>query len=76
MTAGEKLLRALRILLGSSLGDLVLYVLLAVGAWLFFYVFFRRAAYAFSPAEALVQAGIGPLIVFTIPVHPAAFPHS
>jgi lathosterol oxidase len=31
------------------------------------------AAYAFSPAEALVQAGIGPLIVFTIPVHPAAF---
>jgi sterol desaturase/sphingolipid hydroxylase (fatty acid hydroxylase superfamily) len=31
------------------------------------------AAYAFSPMEALVQAGIGPLIVFTIPVHPAAF---
>jgi Delta7-sterol 5-desaturase len=31
------------------------------------------AAYAFSPAEALVQAGIGPLIVFTLPVHPAAF---
>lgn len=31
------------------------------------------AAYAFSPIEALVQAGIGPLIVFTIPVHPAAF---
>ena len=31
------------------------------------------AAYAFSPAEAFVQAGIGPLIVFTIPVHPAAF---
>jgi sterol desaturase/sphingolipid hydroxylase (fatty acid hydroxylase superfamily) len=31
------------------------------------------AAYAFSPVEALVQAGIGPLIVFTIPVHPAAF---
>jgi Delta7-sterol 5-desaturase len=31
------------------------------------------AAYAFSPAEALVQAGIGPLIVFTMPVHPAAF---
>ena len=31
------------------------------------------AAYAFSPAEALVQAGIGPLIVFTIPTHPAAF---
>jgi sterol desaturase/sphingolipid hydroxylase (fatty acid hydroxylase superfamily) len=31
------------------------------------------AAYAFSPAEALVQAGIGPLIVFTIPTHPLAF---
>lgn len=31
------------------------------------------AAYAFSPLEALVQAGIGPLIVFTIPTHPAAF---
>jgi sterol desaturase/sphingolipid hydroxylase (fatty acid hydroxylase superfamily) len=31
------------------------------------------AAYAFSPWEALVQAGIGPLIVFTLPVHPAAF---
>jgi sterol desaturase/sphingolipid hydroxylase (fatty acid hydroxylase superfamily) len=31
------------------------------------------AAYAFSPAEALVQAGIGPLIVFTIPSHPGAF---
>lgn len=31
------------------------------------------AAYAFSPGEALIQAGIGPLIVFTIPVHPAAF---
>jgi Delta7-sterol 5-desaturase len=31
------------------------------------------AAYAFSPAEALVQAGVGPLIVFTVPVHPAAF---
>lgn len=31
------------------------------------------AAYAFSPAEAMVQAGIGPLIVFTIPVHPSAF---
>ncbi len=31
------------------------------------------AAYAFSPAEAVVQAGIGPVIVFTIPVHPAAF---
>lgn len=31
------------------------------------------AAYAFSPAEALVQAGIGPIIVFAIPTHPAAF---
>ncbi len=31
------------------------------------------AAYAFSPLEALVQAGIGPLIVFTIPTHPGAF---
>jgi sterol desaturase/sphingolipid hydroxylase (fatty acid hydroxylase superfamily) len=31
------------------------------------------AAYDFSAVEALVQAGIGPLIVFTIPVHPAAF---
>lgn len=31
------------------------------------------AAYAFSPVEALIQAGIGPLLVFTIPVHPAAF---
>lgn len=31
------------------------------------------AAYAFSPLEALIQAGIGPLIVFTIPVHSAAF---
>ena len=31
------------------------------------------AAYAFSPAEAVVQAGIGPLVVLTIPVHPAAF---
>jgi lathosterol oxidase len=31
------------------------------------------AAYAFSVPEALVQAGIGPLIVFTIPTHPLAF---
>ncbi|MBY0232452.1 MAG: sterol desaturase family protein, partial [Gemmataceae bacterium] len=31
------------------------------------------AAYAFSPLEALVQAGIGPLLVFTLPVHPLAF---
>jgi sterol desaturase/sphingolipid hydroxylase (fatty acid hydroxylase superfamily) len=30
-------------------------------------------AYAFSPAEALIQAGIGPLIVFSLPTHPAAF---
>jgi sterol desaturase/sphingolipid hydroxylase (fatty acid hydroxylase superfamily) len=31
------------------------------------------AAYSFSSWEALVQAGIGPLIVFTIPTHPLAF---
>jgi sterol desaturase/sphingolipid hydroxylase (fatty acid hydroxylase superfamily) len=31
------------------------------------------AAYAFSPAEAFVQAGIAPLVLFTIPVHPVAF---
>ena len=31
------------------------------------------AAYAFSPAEALVQAGIAPVVLFTIPSHPAAF---
>ncbi|HTU88709.1 MAG TPA: sterol desaturase family protein [Gemmataceae bacterium] len=31
------------------------------------------AAYAFSPAEAFVQAGIGPLVVFSLPVHPVAF---
>ncbi|MFO0876292.1 MAG: sterol desaturase family protein [Gemmataceae bacterium] len=31
------------------------------------------AAYAFSPIEAVVQAGIGPLIVCTIPTHPLAF---
>lgn len=31
------------------------------------------AAYAFSPLEAAVQAGIAPLIVFTMPVHPLAF---
>ena len=31
------------------------------------------AAYAFSPLEALVQAGVAPLIAFTIPVHPSAF---
>src|SRR5262249_28756204 len=31
------------------------------------------AAYSFSIPEALVQAGIGPLIVFCIPVHPVAF---
>lgn len=31
------------------------------------------AAYSFSPLEALVQAGIGPLIVFTIPTHGLAF---
>jgi lathosterol oxidase len=31
------------------------------------------AAYSFSPLEALVQAGIGPLIIFTIPIHPLGF---
>lgn len=31
------------------------------------------AAYSFSVGEAFVQAGIGPLIVFTIPTHPLAF---
>jgi sterol desaturase/sphingolipid hydroxylase (fatty acid hydroxylase superfamily) len=31
------------------------------------------SAYSFSVLEALVQAGIGPLIVFTLPVHDGAF---
>jgi sterol desaturase/sphingolipid hydroxylase (fatty acid hydroxylase superfamily) len=31
------------------------------------------AAYSFSLPEALVQAGIGPLLVFTLPMHGAAF---
>lgn len=31
------------------------------------------AAYCFSLVEALVQAGIGPLLLFTIPMHPLAF---
>lgn len=31
------------------------------------------AAYAFSPWEAIIQAGIGPLIVFSIPSHAATF---
>jgi sterol desaturase/sphingolipid hydroxylase (fatty acid hydroxylase superfamily) len=31
------------------------------------------AAYAFSVPEALVQAGIGPLITFAMPTHPLAF---
>lgn len=31
------------------------------------------AAYAFSPAEAFVQAGIAPLVFFTLPVHPGGF---
>jgi Delta7-sterol 5-desaturase len=31
------------------------------------------AAYSFSAGEAVVQAGIGPLVVFLIPTHPAAF---
>src|SRR5262249_34093885 len=30
------------------------------------------AAYAFSPWEAVVQAGIAPVIIFTLPVHPSA----
>ena len=31
------------------------------------------AAYCFSVSEAVVQAGIGPLLVFVIPMHPVAF---
>jgi sterol desaturase/sphingolipid hydroxylase (fatty acid hydroxylase superfamily) len=31
------------------------------------------AAYCFSVGEAVVQAGIGPLVVFVIPMHPVAF---
>jgi sterol desaturase/sphingolipid hydroxylase (fatty acid hydroxylase superfamily) len=31
------------------------------------------AAYSFSSLEALVQAGIGPLVIFTIPAHHTAF---
>lgn len=31
------------------------------------------AAYSFAPLEALVQAGIFPLLVFTVPMHPLAF---
>ncbi len=31
------------------------------------------AAYAFGPLEAVVQAGIFPLIVLTMPIHPLAF---
>lgn len=31
------------------------------------------AAYAFAPAEALVQAAIFPLVVFTVPIHLSAF---
>jgi Delta7-sterol 5-desaturase len=31
------------------------------------------AAYAFSPLEAFVQAGIAPLVLFTLPCHPLAF---
>jgi Delta7-sterol 5-desaturase len=31
------------------------------------------AAYCFSIGEAFVQAGIGPLLVFTVPMHPSAF---
>jgi Delta7-sterol 5-desaturase len=31
------------------------------------------AAYAFGPWEAFVQAGIAPLVLFTLPIHPLAF---
>ena len=31
------------------------------------------AAYCFSPAEAVIQAGIFPLVAFTLPIHPGAF---
>jgi Delta7-sterol 5-desaturase len=31
------------------------------------------AAYAFSPWEAFVQAGIAPLVLLTVPTHPLAF---
>ncbi len=31
------------------------------------------AAYSFAPLEAVVEAGIFPLAMFTIPMHPAAF---
>ena len=31
------------------------------------------AAYCFSPFEAVVQAGIFPLVAFSIPIHPLAF---
>jgi sterol desaturase/sphingolipid hydroxylase (fatty acid hydroxylase superfamily) len=31
------------------------------------------AAYAFSAPEAFVQAGIAPLVIFTLPLHPLAF---
>ncbi|MES2921939.1 MAG: sterol desaturase family protein [Verrucomicrobiota bacterium] len=31
------------------------------------------AAYAFGPAEAVVQASIFPLVIFVLPIHPAAF---
>ena len=178
MTVNQKLLQSLLALWGASIGYLALYAILALGAWLFFYVVFRKkfrhrrvshreptsgqvrrevahslrsiaifgavtgvvaycgysgwtrlylrigeygwvwlvlsvgvmivvhdayfywthrlmhhrrlfrllhqthhrstsptpwAAYAFSPGEALIQAGIGPLLVFTLPIHPLAF---
>lgn len=31
------------------------------------------AAYSFAPAEAVVEAGIFPLVALTLPIHPAAF---
>jgi sterol desaturase/sphingolipid hydroxylase (fatty acid hydroxylase superfamily) len=31
------------------------------------------AAYSFAPAEAVVEAGIFPLVALTVPIHPSAF---
>lgn len=31
------------------------------------------AAYCFSPGEAVIQAGIFPLVALTMPIHPGAF---
>src|SRR3954453_6299680 len=43
MTVGQKLQRALRAFLASSLADLFWYGLMACSVWLFFYVAFRTA---------------------------------